>query len=102
MYRIRPDLIIIACGLSSALDLVSLIRTMRGLCGTPVIMITSRQPSRYYMEKLRVAYWMEKPVEPGALLRQVRRIVEPDVHQQGRAPTARRHQPASPNSGKGT
>lgn len=75
IHRVHPDLIIIDDTVAQAIQLLSLIRALRGICRTPVLFFTSNTISQYYCEKLSISNCMDKPVDAGQLVHQVQNIL---------------------------
>lgn len=74
-YSVRPDLIIIGSTPSRSVEILTLLRAMRGLAKTPVLLITSDQLSMYHLTKLGVASCVDKSIDPEVLLQHTHRLI---------------------------
>lgn len=74
-HRIRPDLIMVDCGIAQWSEFLTLARTMRGLSRTPILLIASRCPPQYFLRKLAVAGCIAKHFDAAVLVQQVEHLL---------------------------
>jgi DNA-binding response OmpR family regulator len=77
IHRVRPNLIIVDSGLSGYTELLKLVRAMRGLERAPLLLLASRQPAQYDVQKFALAGWIHKHFDAEDLVQQVQRTLQP-------------------------
>ena len=74
-HRVRPDLIIIDCALPRVREALTLLRAVRGLATTPLLLIATQRLPRYYLEKLAVSDCIGQPLDAELFVQQVQRVI---------------------------
>jgi len=80
----RPDLVLLDVMMSTILEGVDLSKAIESdpnLKGIPIVMVSSIATSEYAVdfpddERIPIAAWISKPIQPAVLLRTVRRFVD--------------------------
>ena len=77
--RVRPNLMIVDSTLPGYTDLLQLLRAMRGLDRVPLLVIASRQPPQYLVQKFALAGWIDSHFDAERLVQQVQSVLAPPV-----------------------
>lgn len=69
--QLHPDLVIVDCSLPQWNELLAMLRKVRGVSRTPLMLIASRRPPHYYLKKYAVSTCLEKHFDAADFVRQV-------------------------------
>lgn len=69
--RVHPNLVLVDCATAQWLELLTILRTIRGFDTTPLVLLCAHYPPRYYLKKLGVVCTISKPFSAALLLEQV-------------------------------
>ena len=88
MRQDRPDLVLLDVMMSTTLEGVRVSREMEAdaeLAAVPIVMISSIATTEYAAEfpdkeRIPIAGWISKPIQPAVLLKTIERLVAPAPH----------------------
>jgi DNA-binding response OmpR family regulator len=78
-HQVRPDLLIIDSAVPQCFEMLTMLRTMRGLSRLPLLMIANRRPPSYYVKKLALAACIDRHFDAETLVQQVQQLVQPSL-----------------------
>jgi len=71
----QPDLIIIDCAVAKAYELVCLLRSIRKLSRTPILLIALERPSYDFMKKMGISGWIDQPLNTMVLIERIQSLL---------------------------
>lgn len=75
IYRVRPDLIILDAAVPQWQEFLTLLRALRGMRTTPLLLIASRCPSQSEMKSLAVAAFLRKHFDAQTLVEHIQHLL---------------------------
>lgn len=77
IHRSQPDLVIVDSTVPQCFEMLTILRTMRGLRRVPVLLIASRRPPKAHVKKLAIADWIASHFDAETLVQQVQAVIQP-------------------------
>lgn len=77
IHRVRPDLVLADIAVPDCFEVLTLLRALRGLEQTPLLLLASCGPPQYRQQKLAIGGWINKHLDADELIQQVQRILVP-------------------------
>lgn len=74
-YQLRPDLLLLDCGVAQWHELLLLMRSIPSLDDLPRILITNQHPSAYYLKKFGVVDCLDRHLDAETLVQQVQQVL---------------------------
>jgi DNA-binding response OmpR family regulator len=74
-HRVRPNLLIVDCGVAQWTELLTLLRAMRSLRKTPLALITLRRPPEHLLRKWSIATCINRHLDAEALVTTVQQLL---------------------------
>src|SRR3712207_779521 len=75
--KAQPDLLIIDCELPDVLDFLILVRALRSLRRTSVLLLSVQRPSPCFQRKFAITDYIEKPFDAAVLVGKAK-VLTPD------------------------